>query len=775
MRATVRWALADLRTHRGQALSIVLATAGITVALLLSVALLVYAANPWQRMFAATEGAHVWLRTDGTGTAAGTAALSRLDGVTGVSGPFRTLTVTAQHGREKAALDLRASGATPPRVGRPLLDRGRWLDGGAGDGLVLEESVATALWAEPGDEITLTGGGRRSTVRVVGVAATAEPRYAPGDTPGVGWAASALVGSLDSGAGAGAARPGETVGLRLADPADAAFVVQRAVTAVGSDRVLTVSTWREARADAEGDNHLLGLLLGLFGLAALLAAAIAVTGGIGTRVLAYVRDIAVLKAVGFTPAQVVRMFLVQHAVLATAGVLLGAVAAETLAPGIPGPMGEAVALWQGLPQHTWALPGTAAATVLVIALATVLAAWRAGRVPPIPAARGAVPGRRRMSGAARAALRLRTPPALVLGCRGVLHRPLRSAVAVARLALPVLMITVALGTWATLDRFERHPEQVGQAGALTARPNGLTDAAVHRLLAAEPAVTAVHPGAELTALAPGQSQSVTLRGIGTVADPYPFAVAEGRRPTGPDEAVAGQGLLDALHAGVGQWVRVTVGGTPHILHIVGRSIETGHGGRVISAPLDVLRAQDGSIRPAYYSLVLRPDADRAAVRTRLSEISGGALEVREVAGPGAELSPVRGVVIGLVTVLTLIALAELSTAVGTGIRDHARDMRAYRAVGLTPQQTVATVVTGIGLTALTAAVAGVTAGVYASDWLIDLQGRSSGVGAGIAQSPPWAVLLLVGFVCVTVAVTAALLPAARAAGDRGARVLRHTA
>ncbi|MFF3561640.1 FtsX-like permease family protein [Streptomyces sp. NPDC002574] len=771
MRATARWALADLRTHRGQALSIVLATAGITVALLLSVALLVYAANPWQRMFTATEGAHVWLRTDGTGTAAGTAALSRLDGVTGVSGPFRTLTVTAQHGREKAALDLRASGATPPEVGRPLMDRGRWLDGGAGDGVVLERSVATALWAEPGDEITVTGGGRHGTVRVVGIAATAEPGYAPGDTPGVGWASATLIGALGPGAG----HTGETVGLRLADPADTAFVVQRAVTAVGSDRVLTVSTWREARADAEGDNHLLGLLLGLFGLAALLAAAIAVTGGIGTRVLAYVRDIAVLKAVGFTPAQVVRMFLVQHAVLATAGVVLGAVAAETLAPGIPGPMGEAVALWQGLPQHTWALPGTAAATVLVIALATVLAAWRAGRVPPIPAARGAVPGRRRMSGAARAALRLRTPPALVLGCRGVLHRPLRSAVAVARLALPVLMITVALGTWATLDRFEHHPEQVGQAGALTARPNGLTDAAARRLLAAEPAVTAVHPGAELTALAPGQSQSVTLRGIGTVADPYPFAVAEGRRPTGPDEAVAGQGLLDALHAGVGQWVRVTVGGTPHILHIVGRSIETGHGGRVISAPLDVLHAQDDSIRPAYYSLVLRPDADRAAVRTRLTEDSGGALEVREVAGPGAELSPVRGVVIGLVTVLALIALAELSTAVGTGIRDHARDMRAYRAVGLTPQQTVATVVTGIGLTALTAAVAGVTAGVYASDWLIDLQGRSSGVGAGIAQSPPWTALLLVGFVCVTVAVTAALLPAARAAGDRGARTLMHTA
>ncbi|MDX3355663.1 ABC transporter permease [Streptomyces sp. ME01-24h] len=763
MHATVRWALADLRTHRGQALSIVLATAGITAALLLSVALLVYAANPWQRMFTATEGAHVWLRTDG---GADTAGLARIDGVAAVSGPFPTLTVTAQHGREKAALDLRAAGAGPPSVGRPLMDRGSWLSGGAGDGIVLERSVASALWAEPGDEISVTRDGRRSTVRVVGVAGTAEPLYSPGDNPGVAWASPTLV----SGLATGGTRPGQTVGLRLKDPADAAFVVQRAVTAVGSDRVTSVATWREARADAEGDNHLLGLLLGLFGLAALLAAAIAVTGGITTRVLAYVRDISILKAVGFTPAQVVRMFLVQHAVLAIAGVLPGAVAAETLGPGIPGPMGDAVGLWRQLPQHTWALPGTAAATVLVIALATVLAAWRAGRVPAIPAARGAVPGRRRMSGAARVALRLRTPPALVLGCRGVLHRPARSAAAVARLALPILMITVALGTWTTLDRFEHHPEQLGQAGALTARPNGLTDDAVQHLLA-RPGIAAVHPGVELAALAPGQSQSVTLRGIGTTADPYPFAVAEGRPPAGPDEALAGQGLLDALHTEVGQWVRVTVGGTPHILHIVGRSIETGHGGRVISAPLDVLRAQDASVRPSYYSLVLRRGADPAAVRGALTEASHGALEVREVTGLGAELSPVRGVIIGLVTVLALIALAELSTAVGSGIRDHARDMRAYRAVGLTPQQSVATVVTGVGLVVLAAAATGVTAGVFTSDWLIDLQGGSSGVGAGIAQSPPTAALLLIVGLCVAVAVAVCVLPASRAAGDRNPRML----
>lgn len=59
MRATLRWAHADLRTHRGEALFIVLATAGIVASLLLAAALFGYATNPWQRVFTQSHGAHV--------------------------------------------------------------------------------------------------------------------------------------------------------------------------------------------------------------------------------------------------------------------------------------------------------------------------------------------------------------------------------------------------------------------------------------------------------------------------------------------------------------------------------------------------------------------------------------------------------------------------------------------------------------------------------------------------------------------------------------------
>lgn len=771
MRATARWAHADLRAHRGEALFIVLATAGIIASLLLAGALLEYAANPWQRVFTKSAGAHVWIHA---GSDADTAALARLDGVEAASGPYRTVQVTAELVGAKASLELRAADAEPPSVARPLVGPGRWLDDGAGhgagaaDGVVLETSVAAALWAEPGDEIKIgSTGGPPMTLRVIGIADSAEPQFSRGETPGVGWVLPAALDRLEN----AAERRGQTVGLRLDDPEDTDFAVQRAVTALGADQVAKVSTWQQAKARAEGDNRLLGLLLGLFGLGALLAAAVAVTGAISTRVRGHLRDISVLKAIGFTPGQVVRMFLIQHIGFALLGVACGAVVTETLGARVPGRIGEAVALWQALPEHTWILLATCVGAVLVIASTTGLAAWRAGRVPPVPVARAAMAGGRRMSRSARLALRLRTPPALVLGWRGAFHRPARSLAAVGRLAVPLLMITVALGTWATLDGFETRPERMGLAAGLTARAEGLDHNQIRWLLAEQRDVEASYPGAEVAALVPGQTGTITLRGLGTAGDPYPFSVAEGRAPGGPDEAVAGQGLLDLLDVGVGDWVRMTVGGSPQVLHIVGRSIEPEDGGRVVSTTMDTMRERDPSLGPEFYNLVLRPGADPEAVSAALVDSSHGTLEVREVPNPADDLSPVRGVIVGLVAVLALIALVELSTTLGAGVRDRGRDLLALKAVGLTPRQIMAVIVTSTGFTALAAAAVGTVLGVFASGWLIDLQGRSSGMGAGIAQPPSAGTLLVVGACALAGAVAVSVLPAARAARRRLADTL----
>ncbi|WP_431783088.1 FtsX-like permease family protein [Streptomyces chumphonensis] len=796
MRAVLRWAHADLRAHRGEALFILLATAGITASLLLAGALFSYAANPWQRVFTQSEGAHVWLHTRAGTERSDIAGLARLDGVADVAGPYRTARTSASSPGAEAAVELRATGPELPGTARPLLVTGRWLtaddapeaagepdrepgDGTAGDsphpGVVLEQSLATALGAAPGDTVTVPDENRgRQPLTVVGVAETAEPRYRPGERAGTAWV---LPGTLSGAAPEGV---GQTVGLRLTDPADTDFLVQRAVTELGADRVAQVTKWQQARAEAEGGDRLLGLLFAAFGLGALLAAGLAAYGAINTRVRGQLRDIAVVKAVGFTPAQVVSTFLLQHLTYAVVGVTAGTAAIAVLGDRIPGRIGEAAGVWDDLPGHTSLLLAIPAAAVLFIVAATSLAAWRAGRVPPVPAARAALPAGRRLSPPARRALGLRLPPALVLGWRGAFAgapRRLRTLTSVARLAVPLLMITVALTAWTTVDRFRTEPAEVGLPAALTARvtdPGAITDAEARRVLTARPDVAAALPGAEVAALVPGQTGTITLRGLGTAEHPYPFTVAEGRPPTGPDEAVAGQGLLDLLDVEVGDWVRMTVEGRPQILHLVGRSIEPDRNGRVVSTPLDTLHERDPGLRPAFYQLVLDEGADPATVRDALAPAVGPALEISETPSFTDGLAPARVVFVGVIVVLALIGLTELLTAIGATVRDRGRDLLALKAIGLTPRQISGVIVVATGFTALAAAVVGITLGVLAGRLLVDAQGAASGIGAGIAAAPPFPVLAGVAAAAVLGAVAVSALPAARAARRRLADSLSET-
>ncbi|MFF8429370.1 FtsX-like permease family protein [Streptomyces sp. NPDC016566] len=760
MRATLRWAHSDLRTHRGEALFITLATAGIVASLLLAAALFGYATNPWQRTFTQARGAHVWIHT-----AASTDArrLARLDGVESVAGPYRTEAATVASRGTRAAVELRG---TPhlPSVGRPLLTAGHWLDPARPDGVVLETRLARALLAEPGDTLTLPGTAR--TLTVEGIADSAEPGYSPGAQPGLVWALPSAV----------RAPGGQVTGLRLKDSSDTDYAVQRAVTVLGAGAVGEVSTWQQARADAQGENRLLGQVLGLFGLGALVAAGFAVHGAIGTRIRGHLRDISVLKAIGFTPGQVVRIFLLQHLAYAMLGAAAAAAVTESLGTRIPGRLGDAVGVWQGLPGHTVTLSAVPVAAVLFIGLTTGLAAWRAGRVPPVPVPRPSAPAGGRLTGLARRALGLRLPAALVLGCHKAFAGRGRSLAGVARLTLPLLLIVVALSAWTTIDRFHGSPERVGLPTALALRSDGdLSDPDVRALLAANDQVTAAYPGVELAALVPGQTGTIALRGLGTRSQPYPCTLAEGRAAHGPDEAVAGQGLLDLLHVRVGDWVRMTVGEQPQILHIVGRSIEPQNAGRVVTTSLDTLRENDPRLSPAFYQLRLRPGTDPQRVASALTTAGNGHLDVHAMTNPADGLSPLRAVVAGLIAVLALIGLVELLTAIGGSVREGERDMLALRAIGMSPRQITAITVTATTCTALAAVLAATALGLPLAHRLIDAQGSSNGIGAGIAESPSPGLLLLLDAGAVLGAAALAALPAARAARRRLADTLSAVA
>jgi putative ABC transport system permease protein len=755
VRAGLRWIGTDLRARRGQALAMVLVVAGVVTALLLSATLLEGATNPWRALFAQTRGADIWLRLrPGTQVA----PLARLDGVTGLAGPYQAAAATLVHGPLTAPVQLWAMRPVPPTVGRPLIREGRWLTSSRPSGVVLEASFAEAVRARAGSTLIIEGlDGSSVRVAVLGVAYSSDQGLYPGQTPGLIWALPGLIARVEPVRW----HTVEIAGLRLADPSATGFAVQQAVTQLGSGAVLSVSTWRDVERSMDGRDPLLGLLLALFGVVALGGALLAIGNAVGGRVLVQVHDLAMLKTLGFTPGQLVAMLVAENAALGLAGEAAG-VAAARLAT-VPlmrqapaGTLGAVAPLQAG-----WVVLLAVGVGVAVL-LATVLPGWRAGRAWPVAAIRPSAPGKR-LSRLARAALLTRLPPAVVLGARAAFTRRLPALLTIGGLAIPMAMVTIGIGFWATLDSVQRHPGEIGLAAALSVRSAELSRARAERILATDPDVAAAYRWVTVSALLPGETSTITTLGAGTSARPFPFHVAQGRLYHAPGEAVASQGLLDAVHLQVGQYLRMPVGGVPVIFHVVGRIIEPEYDGQVLAYGLDTLTQAGAVPPPASYSLVLHPGVSPAAAEARLLRASGGRLDVTQTVNPAAGLGIVRPMLTGLFGVLALIGLTSLLTASAVGLRDHLRDIGALRAMGLTPVQVMTSLVARMSVLALVAVAIGGAMGLFLSSRLIDFAARVYGIGAGLSSPPPAGATLAAAVVAVTAAVLTALIPARRAA------------
>jgi putative ABC transport system permease protein len=754
LRAAARWISADLRARPVQAIAAVAVVAGVVAALLLSATLLEGATNPWRGLFAQTRGADIWLHLE-PGTRA--APLARLGGVTGIAGPYRAAPATLALGAFKAPAELRAMSVTMPAIGRPLIRSGHWLSRSAPSGVVLEASFAQAVHVQTGTRLVLEGlDGSAVPARVIGIADTSDQGFYPDQTPGLGWVQSGLLHRVEP----DWQHTEEVAGLRLADPESAGFLVQQVVTDLGSGRVISVSTWRSVQQSMARGDPLLGLLLALFGLVALGAAVLAIGNATGGRILVQWQDLAMLKTLGFTPRQVIGMLLAEHAALGLAGAAVGVAAARVLTG----------ALLHGLPAGllTVVSPLPAGWSVLLVGgtevavlLAAALPGWRAARIGPVVAVRPPAPGGH-LSRLSRLALLSRLPPAVVLGARAGFTRRLSAALTLGGLALPMMMITLGLGLWSTLSHVQRDPGAIGMAAGLTVTPGELTSARALRLLNTDRQVAAVYPGAQVNALLPGETSTVTTLAAGTSRHPYPFDVAAGRLYHAPGEAVASQGLLEAVHLGVGDFIRMPIGGVPVIFRIVGRIIEPEYSGQVLAYSLDTL-AQVGAVAPPVsYNLVLRPGVSPDVARSQLLRMSGDRLDVSEPVNPAGQLGIIRVMLAGLLAVLALIGLTNLLTASAVGLRDHLRDVGVLRAIGLTPRQLITTLVTRTSVLALLAACAGAGAGMALSSRLINLGGQAYGIGAGLS-SPPSPVAIASGIVVVVVGAAAvSLIPARRA-------------
>ncbi len=762
MRGTLRWARADLRARRGQALLTVGVVAGMVAALFFAVVLLQGAVNPWQHLFERTRGADVTIYFAG-GT--NTGDLPSVPGVKAVTPTYQAASATLEQGAVRSQVELRAMTPVLPAISAPLVVAGTWLQAAAPDSAVLEASFAAAVHVGVGDQITVVGiDGTEARIRVAGLADTADQGFYPQWTPGLIWVQQPLLAQVEP-------NPSETeevVGLRLQDNSavatgQVAQIIWNLYNGLGppspsASAVERYTTWQQVKQSMASDDRLLGLLLALFGLIALVAAPCAIANVTAGRVLVQRQDIAMLKALGFTPGQVVRMLLAEQTLLGVVGAGLGLLVARvaTLPEFVRQPDGTPVSL--GPLSGSW-MALIAVGTVLTVAVATVIPAWRAGQVSPVAAVRPS-PLRGHLSLLARLGLLVHLPAPLVLGARDSLTRRLPAAVTVFGLAIPMAMITIALTCWSTIDGFSRDPGRIGLAAALQVSQGGLDAQQEVSLISRDQQVRAAYPGAEFETLLPGDNGTFTARAMGTSARPYPFQPVQGRLYHAANEAVAGQGFLDLMHIKVGAWISPTIDGVPVILHIVGRTIEPDNNGDVLDFGLDALPAAQAA-SPPFYSLVLAPGVSPAHARAKLLTASHDRLDVQVVTNPAGQLGIMQAVIVVSVVVLAVIALANLLTATVIGLRDHRHEVSVLAAMGLTPRQVIATLVVNTTILAAAGMTAGMLAGLALASRLVNMQGRASGMGAGIAAGLSAAALAEIVALALAIATAAGLFLAAR--------------
>jgi putative ABC transport system permease protein len=755
VRGTLRWIRADLRARRAQACATVAVVAGVVAALVLSAMMLSGTINPWRTLFAKTRGVDVIVYlSDGTPLK----PLHTLPGVDAVAAPYEAAPATVDLDGQRLPAELRGAPVTPPSMSAPLVVSGSWLQRPDRRGVVVEASFAAAMHLTPGSLITVDGvDGTTVRMRVTGIADTADQGFYPQWTPGLMWVQVPLLHQVEP----VAAETEEVVGLRLADPSPVGVgqVVQEVFDtyngASESSPVERVITRQEVMDSMASDERLLGLLLALIGIIALVAAPCAIANVTAGRVLIQRQDLAMLKALGFTPGQVIRMLLAEQTALGAMGTVFGlAIAQLATSPLFISPPGGTPVTFAPLPVSWTAL--IAAGTVGTVAVATAIPAWRAGLVSPAAAVTPSYP-QGHLSLLARLALLLKLPPPLVLGTRDAVIRRLPAALTVLGVAIPTVMITIALACWSTVGSFTSDPARVGLAATIRVSPGTLQPGQLTSILARDHQVRAVYPGAEFDTLLPGDNGTFIADAMGTSSRPYPLAIADGRMFAAPNEAVAGQGLLDLLHIKVGAWISPTIDGQPVIFHVVGRTIDSTGNGDVLVFGLDALAAAP----PSFWSVVLKPGITAPAARAYLLRASGGQLDVQVLPNPADGLGVVRLVIVIAVVVLGLIGLANLVTATAIGLRDHRHETGVLQAMGFTPRQVITTRVVSALILALAGVSAGIVVGLILAPRLINAQGQASGLGWGIASGPsPATIAELIA--CALAAATAAAITLATA-------------
>ena len=762
-----------------------------TASSVLGLALVVDSHATFDHAFSAQRGAHVVATVDASrATSAQLAATTRLPQVSAAIGPLAEANVSATDSSRGAPVvslpPLTLAGRATP--GGPVdditLEAGHWPQR---TGQVVMEANTDGFGAGIGDTVTATSAPGKPRLTVVGLGTSAS-RSADG------WVVPAQVQALRS---PGTQATAEMLyRFRSAGTAASVSAGTAAVTrALPAGVVTGTQSYLGVRAAQRNQVAVYSPFVVAFAIIGLVMSVLIVANVVSGAVIAGYHRIGILKSIGFTPGQVVAAYTGQVAVPSVAGCLGGVALGNLLSAPLLRDTADVYAVGRlGVP--LWVNVAVPLAMCGLVALAAVLPALRAGRLSATQAlAAGRAPRTGRGYFAHRLLGRLALPRPVTIGLASPFARPARMAATLAAVLLGVTAVTFAVGLVTTLRRAVADLD-LTKTEQVQVYYNGPGPHGLKRTGRTQPS-SAAHPQRTIAAAlasVPGTAhyvleeddQYVKVSGLVQPIQVTAFhgnagwtgyAMSSGHWYTGPDQAVVPKRLLTTLHARVGDTVTITgLGGRAIPVRIVGEVFDQEHDGLTMLTDWRTLTATDPGLAldpsNAQYDIGLRPGTDPTAYVEALGPKLGSNYGVSINRRGGA------GVAIALAGTLTLL----LSIAAGLGVlntvvlhtRERVHDLGVFKAVGMTPRQTVAMVLCSVAGTGLLAGVLAVPAGIAVHRYVIPAMAGAAGLGVPASLQNVYGAgeLVALALAGLAIALTGALLPAGWAAQSRTASALR---
>jgi putative ABC transport system permease protein len=526
-------------------------------------------------------------------------------------------------------------------------------------------------------------------------------------------------------------------------------------------------------------NQVLTGLLVAFSVFALAATAAVVANLVTGIVISGFREVGIMKAVGFTPAQVVGVLVLQILIPAAGACLVGIPAGTIFSQPVLADSSQSLGLAF---QPTFSAPVdllTLAGAIMIVGLAALIPALRAGLLKPaIVIANAMAPAGRSGRWLRALASRARLPRPVVLGMGDVVARPVRAFLTLLAIFVGVATVVVALGEtrgFAGIYSYEGHYATVD---AVVNRSPALPDADAMQLIASQPETSRVVAQTDTNVTVPGIADPVYTAAFRGDSAALGYQVVAGRWFNGPGEVVAPKGLLQDAHLKIGDSFTATLHAAALNLRVVGELYDFigGPGGHELMLDWSTIAAVGADLAPSTYFVALKHGSNVGAWVTRLAEAQPDLLDVR--VNSSSQQSAIQAgnlVLYAIAAVLVLIAAASIFNTMLLNTRERVRDTATLKALGMSPRQVMAMVAAAAGFLALIGGLVGVPVGVQMSRALFDVVVGSFG-GADIPSAAygsfaSWE-LIAIPMAGIAVAIAAALIPARWAATTNVAEALR---